>query len=81
LLKAVGHTDDVPCATTDAEVLTTALVVAQFFGGNAEHARCFLRETGLLPRMLSLSQLNRRLHAVAHLAYGSSTNSGRGSTP
>jgi hypothetical protein len=70
LLKAVGRRDDARRAMTDAEVLTTALVAAQFFGGNAEHARRFLRETGLMPRMLSRSRLNRRLHAVADLAYG-----------
>lgn len=70
LLKAVGHADDSRRAMTDAEVLTTALVAARFFGGNAEHARRFLRETGLVPRMLSRSRLNRRLHAVADLAYG-----------
>jgi hypothetical protein len=69
LLKAVGHRDDRRRAMTDAEVLTTALVAAHCFGGNAEHARRFLRETGLMPRMLSRSRLNRRLHAVAELAY------------
>jgi hypothetical protein len=69
LLKAVGHRDDRRRAMTDAEVLTTALVAAHCFGGNAEHARCFLREAGLMPRMLSRSRLNRRLHAVADLAY------------
>jgi Transposase DDE domain len=69
LLKAVGHTDDCRRAMTDAEVLTTALLAAHCFGGNAEHARRFLRETGLMPRMLSRSRLNRRLHAVAELAY------------
>lgn len=69
LLKAVGHTDDRRRVMTDAEVLTTALVAAHCFGGNAEHARRFLRETGLMPRMLSRSRLNRRLHAVADLAY------------
>jgi hypothetical protein len=69
LLKAVGHTDDRRRAMTDAEVLTTALLAAHCFGGNAEHSRRFLRETGLMPRMLSRSRLNRRLHAVADLAY------------
>ncbi len=69
LLKAVGHTDDRRRAMTDAEVLTTALLAAHCFGGNAEHARRFLHETGLMPRMLSRSRLNRRLHAVADLAY------------
>ena len=69
LLKAVGHTDDCRRAMTDAEVLTTALVAAHCFGGNVEHARRFLKEAGLMPRMLSRSRLNRRLHAVAELAY------------
>ena len=69
LLKAVGHHDDRRRAMTDAEVLTTALVAAHCFGGNTEHARRFPRETGLMPRMLSRSRLNRRLHAVADLAY------------
>lgn len=68
LLKATGHAEDPRRAMTDAEVLTTALLAARFFGGNAEHARRFLREAGLMPRMLSRSRLNRRLHAVAALA-------------
>jgi IS5 family transposase len=69
LLKAVGHRDDRRRAMTDAEVLTTALVAAHCFGGNVEHARRLLRETGLMPRMLSRSRLCRRLHAAADLAY------------
>ena len=69
LLKAVGHQDDRRRAMTDAEVLTTALVAAHCCGGNVEHARRFLRETGLVPRMLSRSRLCRRLHGVADLAY------------
>lgn len=70
LLKAVGHREDPRRAMSDSEVLTTALAAAQFFGGNVEHARRFMREAGLMPRMLSRSRLNRRLHAVADLAYG-----------
>lgn len=69
LLKAVGHSDDRRRIMTDAEVITTALLAAHCFGGNVEHARHFLREAGLMPRMLSRSRLNRRLHAVAELAY------------
>src|SRR5947209_12753908 len=67
LLKAVGHTDDARCELTDAEVVTTALVAAFNFGGNVERSRAFLQETGLMPRMLSRSRLNRRLHRVAGL--------------
>ena len=69
LLKATGHHEDARRVMSDAEVLTTALVAAQFFGSNLEHARCFLQETRLIPRMLSKSRLNRRLHAVADLAH------------
>lgn len=54
---------------SDAEVLAT-LAAPQFSGGNAEHARRFMRDAGPMPWMLSRSRLNRRLHAVADLAYG-----------
>lgn len=67
LLKAVGHADDCRREMSDAEVITTALVAAFNFGGNVERSRSFLREAGLMPRMLSRSRLNRRLHAVACL--------------
>lgn len=67
LLKAVGHRDDARCEMSDAEVITAALVAAFNFGGNIERSRAFLQETGLMPRMLSRSRLNRRLHAVADL--------------
>ncbi len=69
LLKATGHMEDTRRTMSDAEVLTTALVSAQFFGSNLESARHFLQETGLMPRMLSKSRLCRRLHAIADLAY------------
>ncbi|MCA1850116.1 MAG: IS982 family transposase [Acidobacteria bacterium] len=69
LLKAIGHLEDTRRTMSDSEVLTTALVAAQFFGSNLESARCFLQETGLMPRMLSRSRLCRRLHAVAALAH------------
>ena len=69
LPKAVGHSDDSRRAMTDAEVITTALLAAHCFGGNVEHSRRFLRETGLMPRMLSRSRLCRRPHAAADLAY------------
>jgi hypothetical protein len=67
LLKAIGHREDSRCELTDAEVITTALVAALYFGGNIERGRGFMRETGLMPRMLSKSRLSRRLHRVAGL--------------
>ena len=69
LLKAAGHRDDRRRELTDAEVITTALIAALYFGGNIEHSRRFLRGAGLMPRMLSRSRLCRRLHAVADVAY------------
>lgn len=69
LLKAVGHQEDSRRTMSDAEVMTTALVAARYFGGNLEHSRHFLRETGMVPRMLSRSRLCRRLHHVAELAH------------
>jgi Transposase DDE domain len=69
LLKATGHREDTRRVMSDAEVLTTALVAAQFFGSNLETARHFMHSTGLVPQMLSRSRLSRRLHAVAELAY------------
>jgi hypothetical protein len=69
LLKSTGHAEDVRCELSDAEVITAALIAARYFGGNVEHSRSFLRETGLMPRMLSRSRLNRRLHRVADLVH------------
>lgn len=67
LLKATGHADDCRSRLTDAEVITTALIAALYFGGNIERSRSFMLSTGLMPRMLSKSRLTRRLHRVAGL--------------
>ncbi|MEO0536796.1 MAG: IS982 family transposase [Cyanobacteria bacterium P01_A01_bin.123] len=69
LLKAIGHVEDSRRQISDAEVITTGLVVARFFGGNHRQSRDYLDEHGLIPQMLSPSRLNRRLHAVAELIY------------
>jgi hypothetical protein len=69
LLKAIGHTDDCRCQLTDAEVITTTLASALYFGGNLESSRTFMKQSGLMPRMLSRSRFCRRLHRVADLSY------------
>lgn len=69
VLKAIGHQDDSRRHISDAEVLTTALVAARFFGGNHAQSRTYLKEQGLIPQMLSPSRLNRRLPVVAELFY------------
>jgi hypothetical protein len=69
LLKTTGHREDSRRVMSDSEVLTTALVAANYFGGNLEHSRKFMKGTGLVPRMLSRSRLCRRLHQVAEFAH------------
>jgi len=69
LLQALGHTEDCRRRISDAEVITTSLVAARFFGGNHAQSRDYLDEHGLIPNMLSPSRLNRRLHALADLMY------------
>ena len=64
LVKFFGIKDDVQATMSTAEVLTTAIVAAMFFGGNQEQARIFLQEHNYIPNMLSKSQFNRRLHAI-----------------
>lgn len=67
ILKALGHIEDPRRQMEDAEVITTGLVAALWFGGNVEKARSMLLSTGLIPDMLGKSRLCRRLHAVADL--------------
>lgn len=64
LLRAMHHVEDKQSRMTDAEVVTTAVVAALYFGGNFELARALLREQRYIPTMLSRSRLNRRLHRV-----------------
>lgn len=67
MLQATGHSEPPQRTVTDAEVLTTALVATQLFGGNFASARAFLKTGGYMPRMLSKSQFNRRLHRAIPL--------------
>ena len=63
-LKQSGHQDDPQAKMTTAEVMTTALVAAWFFGGNLRLACAFLKEAGHIPAMLEESRFNRRLHGI-----------------
>lgn len=62
LLKALQHWEDPQCRVSDAEILTTALVAALYFGGNFQRAHGFLHDQGYLPNKLSRSRLIRRIH-------------------
>jgi hypothetical protein len=64
-LKAIGHgRDDPQTRLSTAEVMTVPLVASTFFGGEIEKTRRFLYEYGYMPKMISKSHLNRRIHAI-----------------
>lgn len=67
LLRAMDHQDDVQCQMSEAEVMTVAIVAALYFGGNFALACRMLHEQGYMPRMLSASRFNRRLHRIKPL--------------
>lgn len=67
LLKALHQRDDPQSRMSDAEVMTTALVAALFFGGSHERARQMLASPRYVPHMLSKSRFSRRLHRIAPL--------------
>jgi DDE family transposase len=63
-LKATGYRDNPQVRLSTAEVMSVALLAAVFFGGNIEASRSFLDEYGYIPKAISKSRFNRRLHAV-----------------
>ncbi len=65
LLIQHGYQDDPRTKMSAAEVMTTALVAAELFGGNQQLARHLLKEQGYIPNMLSKARFNRRLHQIA----------------
>ena len=65
LLIEHGYQDDPRAKMSAAEVMTTALVAAELFGGNQQQARQLLKEQGYIPHMLSKTRFNRRLHQIA----------------
>ena len=67
LLKSIAYKEPESRKTTDAEIITTLLIAAQYFGGNIEKSISFVRSTGLMPSMLSKSRFNRRMHKVAEM--------------
>ena len=67
LLKSISYKEPKSRKTTDAEIITTMLIAAQYFGGNIEKAIGFVRGTGVVPNMLGKSRFNRRMHAVSEI--------------
>jgi hypothetical protein len=64
-LKANGYRDDQQCRVSTAQVMTTPLVAAAFFGGNLALTRRFLVAHGYFAQDLSASRFCRRLHAIS----------------
>ena len=64
LLEALNHQQDPQTQMSDAEVMTTAIVAALFFGGNFTTASDFLKTHRYIPNMLSKRRFNRRLHRI-----------------
>ena len=67
MLKALRHYEDKQCRMTDAEVMTTAIVAMLYFKGNFRLASQYLCEYGYIPKMVSRSRFNRRVHRIADL--------------
>lgn len=64
LLEALNSKTSPQAQMTDAEVMTTGVVAALFFGGNFQVTCDFLHTHGYIPNMLSKSRFNRRLHRI-----------------
>jgi hypothetical protein len=67
IMIACGHKEPINRNTSDAEIITTALIAAKYFHGHIDNAISFVKESGLMPRMLSKSRFNRRIHAIYEL--------------
>jgi hypothetical protein len=67
ILKRIGHTEDIRSQMSDAEVMTTCLVSAMFFGGNHRKSCDYMKDHHLIPNMLEKSRFNRRIHRLSML--------------
>ena len=63
LLQAMNHRDDKQARISTAEIMTVAVVAAEFFTGNQQAALEMLTSHGYI-KALSKSRLNRRLHQI-----------------
>lgn len=67
LLKAIGHSEDSRRQMSDAEIITTVITAAMFFGGNHSQACDYMKDHNLVCNMLEKSRFNRRLHGISML--------------
>lgn len=67
LLSAMDHKTKEGCRTTDAEIITTALVSAMIFKGNQSVAIDYMRSHNMAPLLPKKSGFSKRLHALCEL--------------
>lgn len=67
LLKAMHHPTKAGCRTTDAEIITTALVGALFFRGNQCLSIDYMRSHNMAALLPAKSGFSKRLHALSEL--------------
>ncbi|GAB4581598.1 MAG: hypothetical protein Fur0022_43470 [Anaerolineales bacterium] len=64
VLEDLHHHEDPQVTMTDAEIMTTGIVAALYFGGNYKNACDLLTEQGYIPTMLNQSRFSRRFHRI-----------------
>jgi len=64
ITKAVNFKDDPQCQMSSAEVMTFAVISAMHFGGDYRKTRLFAKHHNYFSKVLSLSQLVRRIHQI-----------------
>ena len=64
IMIEIGHKEHVSRNSSDSEIITVALIASKYFHGNIDHAIAFVKSTKLMPRMLSKSRFNRRIHLI-----------------
>jgi len=67
IMKEIGRKEQKNRNISDSEFITTALIAAKYFHGHIDNAISFVKGSGLMPKMLSKSQFNRRIHAIYNL--------------
>ena len=67
IMKEIGYKEPINRNASDSEIITTALIAAKYFYGHIDNIINFVKQSGLMPTMLSKSLFNRRIHAIFEL--------------
>jgi len=70
VLKQLGHQSHCLAQMSDAQVLTVAIVAAQYFQNHHERALYVMQGMGYIQQGLSISRFNRRLHQLTDWLWG-----------